>query len=79
MNVKELIEILQRYDGDTEIGFTYNYGDYWKTDVVETISDVLEAGVKHSDYFNMLTLVDPYDDQRDEPVEPEKTMLVITG
>ena len=49
MNVGALIERLLELDPLTEIGFTYDYGDYCHTDVVRDIR-VVEL---HATKFNM--------------------------
>lgn len=53
MTVKELIEQLSSYEPETEVHFSYNYGDHWRTEVAPKIVDVREECVKHSAYHNM--------------------------
>ena len=65
MNVKELIEQLQSFDGDTEVKFAYNYGDYWKTEVAADVSNVSNSDVTYSEYHRMDTVVDEYRDDED--------------
>jgi hypothetical protein len=65
MTVNELKEYLEQFDGDMEVKFSYNFGDYWKTQVAEDISDVEEGYVKYSDYHRM----DKIDEDEDEDSE----------
>jgi hypothetical protein len=65
MTVNELKEYLEQFDGDMEVKFSYNFGDYWRTQVAEDISDVEEGYVKYSDYHRM----DKIDEDEDEDSE----------
>lgn len=58
MKVSELIEQLKRHDGDAEVMFTYNYGDYWKTEVAQNVSSVSIIDVEYSDYHRMDKVVE---------------------
>lgn len=62
MTLDELIEELQciRNDssGDLEVKFAYNYGDYWRTRVAETVDTVEVGTVVHSEYHNMTKVVE---------------------
>jgi hypothetical protein len=40
MKVKELVEMLLREDQEAEIGFSYNYGDYGRSEVVSEIEEI---------------------------------------
>jgi hypothetical protein len=53
MTVKELIEQLGSYDPETEVHFSYNYGDHWRTEVAPRVSDVREECLKWSAYHSM--------------------------
>lgn len=53
MNVKELIEQLQQLPQDMEVMFTYNYGDYWRTDVAAPVDTVSITDVMYSEYHQM--------------------------
>jgi hypothetical protein len=66
MQVKELIEILGRYDQEADVHFAYGYGDHWRTQVAPAISQVFDGVVEYSDYHQMDKLVEEYDDQFDE-------------
>ena len=65
----DLINELSSFDDDTPVFFSYTYGDYWKTDVAESIETVEEANIEWSDYHRM------YKVNADE--EPSKTHKVI--
>lgn len=49
MKVYELIEILQQYDGNTPVHFSYNSGDYWNTTLFPEISDVDISNINNDD------------------------------
>lgn len=61
MQVKELIEILSRYDQEADVHFAYGYGDHWRTQVAPAISQVCDGVVEYSDYHQMDKLVDDED------------------
>ena len=66
MQVKELIEILSRYDQDVEVHFSYNYGDHWRTEVAPAICQVSDGVVEYSEYHRMDKLVTDEDECYDE-------------
>lgn len=53
MTVGELIEQLKDFDENMEVCLTYNYGDYWKTDVAPPVCEVDTAEVCYSEYHGM--------------------------
>jgi hypothetical protein len=61
MQVKELIEILSRYDQEADVHFAYGYGDHWRTQVAPAISQVFDGVVEYSDYHQMDKLVEDED------------------
>jgi len=61
MQVKELIEILGRYDQEADVHFAYGYGDHWRTTVAPAISQVFDGVVEYSDYHRMDKLVEDED------------------
>ena len=61
MQVKELIEILSRYDQEADVHFAYGYGDHWRTQVAPAISQVCDGVVEYSDYHQMDKLVEDED------------------
>ena len=61
MQVKELIEILSRYDQDAEVHYSYGYGDYWRTEVAPAVCQVIDGVVEYSDYHQMDKLVEDED------------------
>ena len=66
MQVKELIEILSRYDQEADVHFAYGYGDYWRTEVAPKVSQVSEGVVEYSEYHRMDKLVTDEDECYDE-------------
>ena len=63
----ELNSIIERGEGDKEVKFAYNYGDYWRTTVAEDINRVELATVKYSDYHSMDKVVDLNEDNETCP------------
>ena len=61
MQVKELIDILGRYDQEADVHFAYGYGDHWRTTVAPAISQVFDGVVEYSDYHQMDKLIDDED------------------
>jgi len=61
MQVKELIEILSRYDQEADVHFAYGYGDHWRTQVAPAISQVFDGVVEYSNYHQMDKLVEDED------------------
>jgi hypothetical protein len=80
MTVKELIERLECFDSNMEVKFSYNYGDYWKTDVADEISDIEEAQVTYSSYHRTDKIVDRDDEEQDDELEyldKIKTVVIL--
>ena len=66
MTVSELMEQLKYLDPNTEVHFSYNYGDHWRTEVAPKVSSVSEGVVEFSDYHRMDKLVTDEEDCYDE-------------
>ena len=66
MQVKELIEILSRYDQEADVHFSYGYGDHWRTEVAPAVCQVIDGVVEYSDYHQMDKLVTDEDECYDE-------------
>ncbi len=81
MTVQQLRDALQEQidngNGEMEIKFSYNYGDYWRTTVAEDIRNVSEVRVKHSDYHSMDKVLSDSDDERDEPQEEGRKIFIL--
>ena len=63
MKVSELIEILQQYDSNTPVHFSYSNGDYWNTISCPEVTEVslsnindLQSGFVMSDDDNDCSL-----------------------
>lgn len=80
LTVGQLRELLEDYSADTKVGFAYNYGDYWKTTVVDTVKGAEEYPVTYSAYHSMLKLdteeVD-YDEETGEPIEKDTPQMLV--
>lgn len=66
MQVKELIEILSRYDQEADVHFAYGYGDHWRTQVAPRVSNVFDGVVQYSEYHRMDKLVEDEDEMYEE-------------
>jgi hypothetical protein len=66
MTVQELINTLQYMNPETEVHFSYGYGDHWRTEVAPRVSEVSEGVVEYSDYHQMDKLVTDEDEVYDE-------------
>lgn len=81
MNVTQLREMLQDLEaqgkGEMDVQFSYNYGDYWRTQVAVSVDTVEEAFVTHSDYHSMDKLVTWDDEDEDYGAVPEGARTVI--
>lgn len=70
MTLDELIEMLtdlREHDdvpGDTPVYFTYNYGDYWKTQVAGEVGEVELGCVEYSSYHNMFKVAEDETDKK---------------
>ena len=69
MTVNELKEYLEQFDGEMEVKFSYNYGDYWRTQVAKDIRGVEEGYVTYSDYHQM--------DKIDEDEDEDSKLVVV--
>ena len=75
MTVNELIKLLKDFDGNMEVGFSYNYGDHWRTTVVKIPESVEKESVVYSNYHSELKVVD----RDDSDFDKAKTMVVLQG
>ena len=58
MTVEELMNEWAKLDRDAEVHCSYNYADYWGTEVSQTISNVSKGAVKYSEYHSMYKIVE---------------------
>jgi hypothetical protein len=75
MLVKELIYQLSYMDPDAVVHFSYNYNDYWRTQVAPKVSSIETGYVIHSEYHNLPKLIE-LDLDDDEDTE-EKEVVII--
>lgn len=84
LTVDELISELQDMSedgmGNHKVGFTYNYGDHWRTQVVQRIQTVDEQEVEYSDYHSMAKLKseNSEDENEDDRIKSENVMVVLS-
>jgi len=73
MKVSELIELLEQEDQDMEVVFSYDYGDYWHTEVAAEIEDVGVVNVEWNERLSMNKVLCEEDgtteDEMDDAVE----------
>ena len=68
MTVNELKDILDQFDGDMEVKFSYTSSDYWKTQLAANILDAEEGYVTYSDYHRMNKVSEDQDDDTERVV-----------
>jgi hypothetical protein len=78
MKVKDLIDLLGDFDAEAEVAFAYNYGDYWRTQVAQPVTEVGDAQVIHSAYHNMDKVLwrDGDEDEDDSPADARNIVLL---
>jgi hypothetical protein len=76
MKVKELVELLKYYDQEAEVFYTYNYGDYWRTQVASKVRDAVTGQVTWSEYHRMHKIVEE-DYDAEEDVREGKEVVII--
>ncbi len=76
MTVQELIEELSNYNSNMEVKFAYNYGDYWRTDVADDITEVQEGNVVYSSYHQTDKVID-IDEEQYDGIDDFKTVLIL--
>ena len=72
LTVGELIDQLREFNPNSYVGFSYNYGDHWRTQVVADVSNVEETEVTYSGYHNMFRVADNSHDDEEEMDTPEE-------
>ena len=78
MKVQELIDMLEEFDGDEEVCFSYNYGDHWRTTVAAEPRSVERQECEYSEYHQMLRFSDGEDDSfSDKDDDRVKEYVVI--
>jgi hypothetical protein len=74
MKVSELIQELKNFPEDSEVHFSYNYGDHWHTQVAPEVSSVEEQTIKYSGYHSMDAI---YEGDDEEDLANKDTRLVV--
>jgi len=80
MQVKELIEMLEGMNPEAEVHFSYNYGDYWRTEVAPAVGRVDEGAVVYSEYHRMDKMAEDdteFDEETGEEVKDETLRRVV--
>ena len=62
MTKKELVELLEDFDDDTNVFFVYPAGDYWHNTIAKNISCADFGHVKYSEYHSEYTLENDEDE-----------------
>lgn len=81
MTVQELINQLQQFDPNMEVKFSYNYGDYWRTQVADDISAISSNQVKYSSYHKTDKVIErDYEEEDDDLEYPDdvKTVVILS-
>lgn len=66
MTVEQVISELEQFPMDMEVKFSYNFGDYWKTEVASDINSIDVKLVKYSSYHNMDKIAEDEEDDLNE-------------
>ena len=53
ITVKELKDMLDDFDDNMKVVFTYNYGDYSRTEVASQVTEVEDGFIEWSEYHRM--------------------------
>jgi hypothetical protein len=81
MQVKELIEMLSRFEQTAEVHYSYNYGDRQRTEVAPAVCQVSDGVVEYSDYHQMDRLVtdeeDCYEAARGDYKQDHRKVVVL--
>lgn len=83
--VSELREMLQDLEnagqGELDVVFSYNYGDYWRTTVANVVDSAEEGVIKYSEYHSMNKVVNTEEDEDGEskPLSDKcKTVIILS-
>lgn len=68
MTAKELIELLEGLNPDTEVFVKHTSGDYWNTELASEVIDGNFDNIVHSDYHRQDKIADSYDDNHSREV-----------
>jgi len=74
MKVRELIEILEDFDPDAEVGIAYNYGDIGGTIVAKGVATVGERVIRWSEYHRAHRVVSVDDSEESD----DKQMVLLS-
>ncbi|MBM4179630.1 MAG: hypothetical protein FJ211_09925 [Ignavibacteria bacterium] len=78
MRVKDLIEELENFDPDSEVVFSYDYGDYWDTIVAAPAERIDQGFVTYSAYHQQDKVVEMRDDEMDSD-GPVRNVVIISA
>lgn len=82
MTLNQLIEQLQELQGeghgDSDVMFSYNYGDHWRTTVAATVDAAEPTMVAYSDYHQMhrVLAVGDEDEPQDTPRGAREVIVI---
>lgn len=76
MRVKELMEELENFDPESEVVFSYNYGDYWNTAVAAPAEYIDEGTVTYSEYHRQDKVVEMNDDETDSDGRVRNVVII---
>lgn len=76
MRVKDLIDELENFDPESEVVFSYNYGDYWNTTVAAPAEYIDEGTVVFSEYHRQDKVVEMADDEMDSDGRVRNVVII---
>jgi len=77
MRVKDLMQELENFDPESEVVFSYCYGDYWSTVVAAPVDNIEQGFVTYSAYHQQDKIVEMDDDEMDSDDERVRQVVVI--
>lgn len=77
MRVQDLIDALESMDPNSEVVFSYSYGDYWSTVVAAPVESIEQGFVTYSAYHQQDKIVEMDDDEMDS--DDRVRQVVVLG
>ena len=77
MTVSELMEKLSGMDQESEVMFSYDYGDRAHAEVAMKVDEAVEVEVAFSDYHNMYRVLDPLKSEGRIETKSRSTVTVL--
>jgi len=76
MRVQDLIDALEDMDPNSEVVFSYGYGDYWSTAVASAVESIKQGFVTYSAYHQQDKIVEMNDDEMDSDERVRQVVVI---